>query len=167
MQMFDPARVAELKSAIPLLAARYRRLMQVHEEGAGTIAAKAGISADAKVLWGEATRAAKRYELEQAQSAAARLQAEMQEQAELTALPKPTNRAVQQAMRERIANWPDDEPAADEDADWKAINRLFAPDTLSREEFRIVRRDKGVVPREWSIQGKRRPWGQAKPKSAE
>jgi hypothetical protein len=166
MQMFDPSLVAELKSAVQSLAARYRRLMQVYEKGAGRLAAGAGISADAKVLWSEATWATKRDELTRLQAATARLQAEMQEQAELTALPRQTNPAVKQKMRERVATWPDDQPAPNEEEDFAAISALFAPGSLSRDDFRIIRTDDSVVPSEWRKQGRRRPWGQVKPKSA-
>jgi hypothetical protein len=72
---------------------------------------------------------------------------------------KPTDRALRQWMRDRVASWPDDKPAPSEDDDWDAVQQHFAPE-LSREEFRNVRRD--VTPREWRKQGPRKPWGQVK-----
>jgi hypothetical protein len=164
MQMFNPALVGELKSAMSVLAARYRQLMQVHEEGAGTLGGKAGISADAKVLWGEATWARKRDERVRLTEAMARLDVEMEEQVERPAFPKATDKAVRSTMRERVANWPDGQSAPNEEEDFEAVSAQFAPGSLSREEFRAVRRDE--TPKEWRTQGQRGSWGRVKPKSA-
>jgi hypothetical protein len=49
MQRLNPALVAELRAAIPALAARYRQTMQTYEEGGGRLASVAGISADVQV----------------------------------------------------------------------------------------------------------------------
>ena len=78
-------------------------------------------------------------------------------QAELR--PKPTGRAVHQFFQDRVANWPDDQPAPSERADWNVVKRHFAPG-LSRDEFRLVRKE--VTPPPWREQGKRPRWGIAK-----
>jgi hypothetical protein len=72
---------------------------------------------------------------------------------------KPTNRAVRQWMRDRVASWPNDKPAPSESDDWDAVQQHFAPE-LSRDEFRNVR--KSETPPEWRKQGPRKPWGQLK-----
>jgi hypothetical protein len=151
---FDPVLLAELRSALEGLRTRHDRLMPIYE----TLEGKGKISADARVLWGDATRAAKLAERHAKAAELAGLQAEIDKQDRLAALPRATDRAVRQAMRERIAGWPDSKPAPDEEADFLAISAKFAPGSLSRDDFRIVRRDE--TPPEWRTQGPRRPWGQ-------
>lgn len=73
--------------------------------------------------------------------------------------PKPTDRAVRQWVRDRVAVWPDDKPAPSEAEDFEAITRHFVPG-LSRSEFRLVR--EAETPREWRRQGRRLPWGEVK-----
>jgi hypothetical protein len=75
--------------------------------------------------------------------------------------PPATDNAVRAEMRARVAGWPDGERAPDEEADFEAVSKNFAPGSLSRDDFRIVRRQE--TPDEWRKQGRRRPWGQAKP----
>ena len=72
---------------------------------------------------------------------------------------KPTNSAVRQWMRNRVASWPNDKPAPPESDDWDAVQQHFAPG-LSRDEFRNVRSE--LTPPEWRKQGPRKPWGQVK-----
>ena len=73
--------------------------------------------------------------------------------------PQPTNPAVRQWMRDRVASWPDDKSAPSEGEDWDAVQQHFAPG-LSRDEFRNVRREE--TPPEWRKQGPRKPWPQVK-----
>jgi hypothetical protein len=66
-------------------------------------------------------------------------------------------------MRERVAGWPDSEPAPDEEADFAAVGALFSPG-LTRDEFRLVRNEE--TPPQWRTQGRRRAWGQVKKSAA-
>jgi hypothetical protein len=77
--------------------------------------------------------------------------------------PKPTDVVVRRWMRERVANWPGDKPAPNEDGDFAAATAHFAPG-LSRDEFRLVRN--AETPAEWRKQGRRKPWGKAKQSAA-
>ena len=77
--------------------------------------------------------------------------------------PKPTDCAVRQWMHERVAAWPDDEPAPNEAEDFAAATAHFAPG-LSRYEFRMVRESE--TPAEWRKQGPRKPWGRVKQSAA-
>ena len=161
MQVFD----RELAKRWRIAFFRWQSMPKL-EKLNGTLGAAAGISADAKARWGKATEAAKLDERTRLADALTRLDAEIQEQAELKALPKATNRAILQKMRERLESWPDDQPAPNEEDDFAAISAFFAPGSLSRDEFRLVRTDDSVVPPEWRKQGPRRPWKKVKPKSA-
>lgn len=73
--------------------------------------------------------------------------------------PKPTDAAVRQWMRERVAGWPKDKHAPSEDHDFKAATSYFGPE-LSREEFRLVRMSE--TPLDWRKQGPRLAWGKVK-----
>jgi len=74
--------------------------------------------------------------------------------------PQPTDRAVRQFMRDRVATWPDATPAPTEKEDWQAATVFFAPGLNRDKEFRLVRREE--TPDCWRKQGRRRPWGEAK-----
>ena len=89
--------------------------------------------------------------------------AEPKPAAEATAIadsrPNPTNPAVRQWFRDRVATWLDDQPAPSELGDWRSITQHFAPG-IARKEFRIVRQQE--TPAAWRKQGPRPPWGVAK-----
>jgi hypothetical protein len=78
--------------------------------------------------------------------------------------PEPTNPAVREWFRSRVADWPDEQPAPSESKDWHAITSFFAPG-LSRAEFRLVRKDE--TPAAWRKQGPRPSWGEAKQSAAQ
>lgn len=85
--------------------------------------------------------------------------AESQAKKEGSNKPKPTNQAVRQWMRDRVASWPNDKSTPSEGDDLDAVQQHFAPG-LSRDEFRNVR--KSETPRGWRKQGPRKPWGQVR-----
>jgi hypothetical protein len=70
--------------------------------------------------------------------------------------PQPTDTAVRQWFRDRVARWPDNKAAPSEGEDQQAIAAYFAPG-LTRDEIRLVREE--VTPEAWRKQGRRRPWG--------
>jgi hypothetical protein len=73
-----------------------------------------------------------------------------------TTRPKPSNQAVREWIRGRVAGWPDEEAAPTEDEDFEAAKSHFG-DGLTRAEFRIVREE--GTPQAWRKQGRRKPWG--------
>lgn len=77
--------------------------------------------------------------------------------------PKPTNPSLRKWMFNRVAGWPDHEPAPTEADDYKAAKNHF-DGALTRDELRIIRTQE--TPEAWRKQGKRFPWGVAR-KSAE
>lgn len=81
--------------------------------------------------------------------------------AQIDSRPRPTDPAVRQWFRDRVAQWPDNKPAPSEGEDQQAIAVYFAPG-LTRDEIRLVREDE--TPEAWRKQGPRPPWGIAKKK---
>jgi hypothetical protein len=75
--------------------------------------------------------------------------------------PTPTDAAVRQWFRDRVAGWPDDKAAPSEDEDWHAAAAHFALG-LTRDEIRLVR--EAETPEAWRKKGRRRPWGIANQK---
>ena len=78
--------------------------------------------------------------------------------------PKATIPALAEWFRGRVATWPDTEAAPSEPDDVRAAIYHFAPG-LTRDEVRTIRRV--ATPCQWRRQGRRKPWGDVKPKSAE
>jgi hypothetical protein len=68
--------------------------------------------------------------------------------------PRPTDPAVRQFQRNRVAGWPKDRAPPTEQEDWETARNHFGPG-LTRDEFRLVRRDE--TPDAWRRQGRRRP----------
>lgn len=68
----------------------------------------------------------------------------------------PTGSSVREWMRQRVEGWPNDRPAASEQADWEAARAKFG-DALTQIDFRQVRREE--TPAAWRKQGRRKPWG--------
>ena len=75
--------------------------------------------------------------------------------------PRPSDSAVRQWFRDRVAAWPDDKAAPPENEDRQAAAAHFAPG-LTRAEFRLVREDE--TPVAWRKRGRRAPWGIVKQK---
>jgi hypothetical protein len=67
--------------------------------------------------------------------------------------PKPTDQAVRQWMRDRVANWPADQKAPSEQTDWDAVQNYFSSG-LTRGEFRAIRKEE--APAHWRKQGRRK-----------
>jgi hypothetical protein len=78
--------------------------------------------------------------------------------------PKATISALTEWFRVRVATWPDIEAAPSEPNDVRAAIDYFAPG-LTRDEVRTIRGD--ATPSQWRKQGRRKPWGNVKPTSAE
>jgi len=67
--------------------------------------------------------------------------------------PRPTDTVVRDWMSNRVATWPPDKIAPNQDADFMAATTYFGT-TLSRWEFRLVRRE--IAPEAWRKQGRRK-----------
>ena len=70
--------------------------------------------------------------------------------------PKPSDQLVSTWFRQRVKNWPDDQKAPSEAADWKAIRKHFASGLSRNEDFRLARKQE--TPDAWRKQGQRRLW---------
>lgn len=78
--------------------------------------------------------------------------------------PKATHTAFREFFLARVAGWPDDLPAPNEDEDFLAATHYFAPGFSRDHDFRPTR--ERCVPLSWRKQGPRRPWGHVKQSAA-
>jgi len=74
--------------------------------------------------------------------------------------PRPTVAEVRRWFADRVANWPDDQPAPSEKMDWEAASRHFGDGLRRDQDFRPIR--EAATPLEWRKQGKRLPWGKVR-----
>ena len=70
--------------------------------------------------------------------------------------PTPTNTAVRQWFRDRVAGWPLDQKAPSQADDWAAAQQYFAPGLSRDNDFRVARKEE--TPPAWRKQGPRKPW---------